>query len=1068
MDDITKAGPTLEHPELLPAVVREEWNRLARYLDEKNYHGAIFGIKDGYEVIIKFICLCVCAGMAASGDDSCCAVLLNPEKSLSFGDWTNDVLLCARKSTYAASRPELQGFLKKAASFYGQSGIVAWRNDTLGHGLMDTVIDEDAQKEILTKAAKLCAFINKERWPEELMPRDMTPLSPFILADGNHALLFDSLDRRNTPRYIDCADRRRVIRRDIPFWTEKREKYFGVLRATETESLKKDVYTSDQDIVLSGFHLTTRYMKPDYMVCWLQGCLAGAPSGVFLMQGARNTGKSSFVSACDGLFGHGQQKIPLDGATIRAYYCSRTDISFTEDFAEHVDDLLRQLPDGRQLRSRAGSLPTVRHDGLGGALRRYREIYDEHAGTEKLVLFIDAIDELTPQSVSLLRHIPAPAEIPDGVYIVVTCRSEMREISPAVADFVMRYPFTGRVVFDEKKENRQLLIRCLESFCELPAPGASTMADAMDNKFHMLPLLAYFSAGEIISFLAEDGTLMAERPALAYLERLRTRYGAELFGAFEELLGILADTAEPLSIHELAALLGQGGPSERLLCFIKDASPFLTEYRSYRGNVYCFSQVEMRAWVKLRYPAALTRCAERWEAELLCVSPEQDDTIMQAELDGYLCMALLLPTIEKTRSFATAIALTKSIAWICWQVGPQNKLHQLVWALHGMETVTATLDGMTIPEDRELDCFRTLILTAQHMLHLYHVVRQFQVCEQMIGRLEPLLDRFSRREWLDTDLYNLAVFYSDVMLYYAELYRTDEAKRYYQKAMELLLSIRPQTPGMRERLEEMRDSLQINLVGVLRQFHYDEIEGLLGQLREKAERAEHGYSDVNHLLMISMAYKSGGRFPEAERVLQEAREQIEALDAAGVPRDPELYAHVHWRLCQCLSERELWGAEVTPQEVREAIGMMNALLTQAIDGDARGVTLVSQWKAKFMTTGVNLRVLLMRLLSQNEDAEQSDEFQAVAREAIHLARAVDGLYREQERTGFDFDRVIAMDNLRICAGLYVQLRWYDEAEARLTELLDRFPPRNAAEESEQAEIRAGLAAIEAERQNNAG
>lgn len=127
------------------------------------------------------------------------------------------------------------------------------------------------------------------------------------------------------------------------------------------------------------------------------------------MKGGRGTGKSSFVLACDELHQHGDQKISLSGdgvdVAVRAYYCNRIDFSNVNDFSSYVCELLGTFPDATRIRSRLGNLPGSRST-LAEILKFYREQYERLCGKEKLVLFIDGIDELTRRGWQILDLLP--------------------------------------------------------------------------------------------------------------------------------------------------------------------------------------------------------------------------------------------------------------------------------------------------------------------------------------------------------------------------------------------------------------------------------------------------------------------------------------------------------------------------------------------------------------------------------------------------------------------------------------------------------------------------------------
>lgn len=168
---------------------------------------------------------------------------------------------------------------------------------------------------------------------------------------------------------------------------------------------------------------------------WADKILSENDRGVFLMKGGRGTGKSSFVLACDELNQHGDQKIGLkaegEPVTVRAYYCNRIDVSGINDFVPYIQEMLKTTAEGEQFRSRQGSLPGD-DAPLEKILAFYQEQYENTFGCEKLLLFIDGVDELTERGQDILQELPDPGEIPENVYIILTCRAEKEEVLPAV------------------------------------------------------------------------------------------------------------------------------------------------------------------------------------------------------------------------------------------------------------------------------------------------------------------------------------------------------------------------------------------------------------------------------------------------------------------------------------------------------------------------------------------------------------------------------------------------------------------------------------------------------------
>src|SRR5699024_6555730 len=120
--------------------------------------------------------------------------------------------------------------------------------------------------------------------------------------------------------------------------------------------------------------------------------------------------------------------------------------------------------------------------------------------------------------------------IPDGVYLILTCRSEIMEIPPIIRDFIENFPFTGKVLFDLKKENHELMVSILDRILDRSQTEKERIADIFDNRLSVIPLLLSVPDEMVLAILETtptghqaDETLSAL--ARSYLLRLRLRYG---------------------------------------------------------------------------------------------------------------------------------------------------------------------------------------------------------------------------------------------------------------------------------------------------------------------------------------------------------------------------------------------------------------------------------------------------------------------------------------------------------------------------------------------------------------
>lgn len=1060
----------------LPAPVATELYYLNHAIETDNWHGMIFALKDAYETLTKYVCLCICVGMEAEGDDSFCKILLSPEKSLSFGDWTNDILSCVRKSKRANDCATIKNFCKKLTGLYASSGIVSWRNETIGHGLMEAVPDESMKRDILGKMDQLEKFLVDCPFPVELIIADeqgaqilgyqdrygqktvflnkdgkLVSTVPFICIRDEQLCMFESVDRHGVCRYSNHMKRCRLVV-DGGYWTEKRKKYFDVVNVSDDTTCAGDVYLSNMDKTMDGYHISHEYMKPEYMQHWVESCLESVPNGVFLMQGGRNTGKSSFVYACDDLAGHDKQRIKLsDDVSARAFYCSRISFSGQNDFSGHLIDCLRQSKDGQEIRFRNESIPSVA-DGIGNVLKFFREAYEYIFATEKLLLFIDGIDELRPEDVDILRDIPLATQMPDGVYMILTCRKEMAEIPPQVCDFINRYHFTDQVCFELEQENEQLLRRYLEEKLKFDQNQSLTLAKALEDRFSALPLLRYFSVTDIWNSLAENkDALRLDTLADAYLKILQQRYGTRYFAQFVEFLVLIASETEPLTLVELAFLVEQLGMSVRYMCFLKDASPFLAEYRHYRGNVYVFAQEELRKWIKKRYKKELLELAESWELCLQALPVDQTVECSIVELDALLYMGANLAWIyqENEKSIVDKRIL-KTMLMICYSVPPGEQIHRVVRSQHGLETIFYTIAGEIQKRLFAMGDIEMFLDVAARMIHQYMILQRHVECEQMINKVKDCVTILAC-EGIDKTpriRQQIAVFWSQAMLYYAELYQIHEAEACFGQARKLLEDMSDWSVEELEKGKEINKALIHNYIGLYRNIDYKRAEPFLQELYEIALAGMHDYDGVNDMLMVAMAYKSGRNDQKAEEILREACGWLDNLGEPATIMEMELWTVTQWRLCQSINER-CHTNQVTLSEIRMAKSMMDDIINHTILVEQQGYPVMALHKPDFMTTGMLLRGTEAALLS--EIPGQEEQFHIIKNEAIQAADMVRSLYQNMKAGGTSYDRITGSFNLMNCACIYAEFGRYAEALQQLEGILkDLNSVQNPAEEQVRA------------------
>lgn len=1035
----------------------------------------VFAVRDLYEITLKVICLSVCHLMKTDGDDSFCQVLLS-DKQMSFGDWVNALPSVLRKSSYSAKHPNIKNFLKKLCAFYNSTDIVRWRNDFIGHGLMSNPEDKDFFADVDDRISRLIDFLKNTDTPQEILGIDYDDAAPFFFSEAGERYLYESVNQCGEVFYTNQSSRRRTIR-DVPYIRAKRKKYFAQTGVTKQDSLwEQEVYLSSDDAALDGYYLTDHYKKPDYMADWLSGCIRDNPCGVFLMQGGRGTGKSSFALACDELDQHGNQKIKInaDGKTVsvRTYYCNRIDISNINDFGSYLSSVFSTLKDGNVIRHRQDALPRVT-DGLGDFLVFYREQYRRLAGgRDKLLLIIDGIDELTPKGWDILRLLAESAGMPEGVYILLTCRSEMEQIPPVVADFLNNFHFTDRVRFDRRAENHDFLAGMLDDRLQMGQAEAERIAAALDDRLTALPLLLNLSGEELDLIIGQQtgGSVSMEELAKAYLIKLELCYGGDYFAEFIRFLMVISEEREGLTLNEVSVMAFARNTTLREICFLKDASPLLQEFRSYRGNLYFVSREEYRNMLRDTYAEHFVALLREWK-ELLKNFENVDGRIFsETTKDVYLYYAAYLAELQHTYHIYRQPAaddedtyrLAMNIYEVCHMTGLPDLVHRRGRALRGYATVETTLEDL-ISRGAEDDRITLLVLeSASDAIHFAVDLREMDYAADVIGRLEQCID--NRRDIFYGDRsdirFCLIRFYSSAMIRYCEVYDDQAAKRYYRRALEALDSADLEDPKFKSSFQDVRSTLAHNYLGVSRNQDPASIlfraEQFLAEIRQRPA----SFPRANEQMMAAMCFKSAGQHERFCALLSDTCEMMEEiLEDRGIswrnmldPEEQIIYMSVYWRSIQGMNEQMQKSPDAASfAELKMATGVLDEFIGCTIRASQHGYGHLDSVRINMMTTAALLRNMIackayhFRSRRDRISWAPAEYIDMYRREAFDAVKIIITAYENLDKAHVRYNRIDAVFNRMNCACVYAGFGETGRAVELLERTVSEFVPENEQE-----------------------
>ena len=1056
----------------LPKLIEYEIDKIKTMEAEK--YGMVFMVKEFYEISLKTILLAVCTLSLNNDEDDFCKTLL--AKPLSFGDWVNDICDIISKSNIICGDMELLKFIKDFRKFYEKKKIVSWRNEEIGHGLAKLPDNGGFFTDVEIQVNALIDYFNQNPIPQCILNLDYDKLYPFIGREANgHMIIFDSAKNSNSFFYLDLNSGERIsIENDI--LSEKYRKFNSQLSVVKTATVRNGDYLlgSESDAINSFYLGNENYQKPDYMKNWLQECLNSFDRGVFLLQGARETGKSSFVLACDEINQHDRQKIKLVSGqktvSVRCFYCNRIDILNKNDFFNALMTSLRYLNNEDEINFVENAV--IDQDlPLPDILDHYREIYRRCTGKEKLLFIIDGIDELNKSGWDILGTIPEKEAIPKDVYILLTCRNEDLEILPVVRDFIKLYEFTDQVNFDIKMENHQLMTGILGKLTKKDPPTCEKIADEFDNRLSVVSLLANLPMEVIDNIINGQGEDKFKYLVLAYIMKLEMCYGKAIFNEFIRFLMCICDAKEPLTHREITGIVFDSEPRLRDICFLKDAGPILREWHTYHGNAYQIARDEYRSIIGEEYTDAGKEVFGKWADRISAAVSDKDSKLSVEETDALLYMSayyaemhILYPDVVIPKD-DELVSFFNDMYTLCKIGSVSGQFHQEKRRIRTLHLVEKSLiQIMTDEKDQTYENLRLLLSCSVDAINLSVSLLYMKEAEDLIDEVyEFVSDKerlFIQNGW--EGIRELAQFYCACMVRYCEEYDTDRMEVYYNAAVRVLQQ--EQDYETNTECFEMLGKLMQDYLGAIRNEDPVKAEKMIPNVYAFVNNGRDSFEKANGFLTIALAYKSLRDFEKSKEILDEAKavmdrvlkeRQISFMDMQD-PRELMIYMQVQLRLAQYTNEKckdDMMG--VSLDEMDDAIQMLDLFINAVIRVSLEGYGLFDTLRVEMMVTSALLRstaavkINNMAINAKYREKLPSDahkRYEQYKDDAFCAVTKIKEAYGNLDRGGVAYNITDAMFNLMNCACIYGGFGEFDTAIEMISDILKRYTPRNKQEQ----------------------
>lgn len=362
-----------------------------------------------------------------------------------------------------------------------------------------------------------------------------------------------------------------------------------------------DAYLEDEEnAYLSDSN--SLFLRPAHLERLLVKELEQHNSGVFLLQMMSGMGKSTFTRMLDHNSGFpSKNHISLNEFSVRAYYLD-------SDYSASIEAVKNELP--LKLRH------TDNNRGIKG-LRSYFETKEEFAGLlnkahyeylkladyvnlkTKLLLIIDGLDELSgkPDVEDVFNIIPEPELLEDGVFILLTCRSN-EELSDFICSKVQNLKLTKKIKVSPTDSNNILFINeYLQNSLGIVDPDILNLIEqSSEGKILRASLLRFLP--EYIDkyvFLTDDDLCKA------FLNKLNLIYTNKYFREVKNILLLLAMTEFPIRKDYFDELFNYNSKDFLVKGILRDVSPLISKLNLEDGTYYTISHSEFRKHIICAY-----------------------------------------------------------------------------------------------------------------------------------------------------------------------------------------------------------------------------------------------------------------------------------------------------------------------------------------------------------------------------------------------------------------------------------------------------------------------------------
>ena len=602
------------------------------------------------------------------------------EKALTLGGWIRlgrDALIIEKnKLNVQGASHELQEPIAKIFDVFNKldsnGAISNWRNLYIGHG---TFIEEEnaKQRKLLEKQITLLAnyFTATEEYysqiefyamndtdfikllwdktqPNAILPftdkalylkqgEEIFQLLPFIRNYKHGIYFFDSYKRsKNETRYLDYPEGLQIVGIDDELTNLferviRRVKYNETIKHTFNESAEDEIYRLECEKALKRLLVPQKLHKMEFINSIIDKWIYDNDSGIFLLQMEQGMGKTTLAKMLDALSFESVPQMLKSNVVCRSISLNSGYVNTCNYFTSQLYNNLCQLdPTPEVPFDRLESINGLNAESENVAqqvsifLRTVSEEYKKREGKEGVLLIIDGVDELSDIGIkSVLDLLPSNEDLPNNVYILLTSRIN-EEISSYTNRILKNIVFVDKYIVTRESEEyinsvrdciTKRLIKNSDENNATEIEYTSKLSDEIlqlaDRRMTSIDLLLriYSSHPNIV---LSDFTLIVDD----YFTLLEQMYGSIYTNEIIRICTCLASVPIPLTINQLAGLLGYHYVSFEFLAYLGEIRPLLNVNKESDKPVLSLTRPEYISYLQKKTDILKTlRCD--WKRDVL-------------------------------------------------------------------------------------------------------------------------------------------------------------------------------------------------------------------------------------------------------------------------------------------------------------------------------------------------------------------------------------------------------------------------------------------------------------------